>query len=284
MAGHGFEFEEADEDIHMAVERLLGEEIGPLAGKLHTGRSRNDQVATDVAMVVQAHSLRAIELCGAAMRRLLELAEAHSDWTMRVRRPDAGGSARPAARDPRARTGCGRFPATARASSTSTCIPLNVIMHPDRGPVVIDWANASRGDALFDIGVTYVLLTCPVMPGGAVLRTVAKPIRALLARAFIERYRGPQLDARIADAAELKTFDGNMAPEEIAAMERLAARMRRKAHVRQADEGGGMTGPPGPVIPEPAPKPTRCFPRLRTQDGTPGHCQRSTVRCAPDVS
>ena len=82
--------------------------------------------------------------------------------------------------------------------------PLNVIMHPDRGPVVIDWANASRGDALFDIGVTYVLLTCPQMPGGAALRTVAKPIRALLARAFVERYRGPQLDARIADAAELQ--------------------------------------------------------------------------------
>jgi argininosuccinate lyase len=79
---HGFEFEGADEDIHMAVERLLGEEIGPLAGKLHTGRSRNDQVATDVAMVVQAHSLRAIELAGAAMRRLLELAERHRDWPM----------------------------------------------------------------------------------------------------------------------------------------------------------------------------------------------------------
>jgi argininosuccinate lyase len=78
----GFEFERDDEDIHMAVERLLGEEIGPLAGKLHTGRSRNDQVATDVAMVVQAHSLRAIELSGAAMRRLLELAERHRDWPM----------------------------------------------------------------------------------------------------------------------------------------------------------------------------------------------------------
>ena len=50
----GFAFEEADEDIHMAIERLLGEEIGPLAGKLHTGRSRNDQVATDIAMVVGA--------------------------------------------------------------------------------------------------------------------------------------------------------------------------------------------------------------------------------------
>ncbi len=79
---HGFEFEDADEDIHMAVERLLGEEIGPLAGKLHTGRSRNDQVATDVAMVVQAHSLRAIELAGAAMARLLEQAERHRDWPM----------------------------------------------------------------------------------------------------------------------------------------------------------------------------------------------------------
>jgi len=82
MGEHGFEFEDADEDIHMAVERLLGEEIGPLAGKLHTGRSRNDQVATDVAMVVQAHALRAIDLAGAAMERLLELAERHRDWPM----------------------------------------------------------------------------------------------------------------------------------------------------------------------------------------------------------
>jgi len=79
---HGFEFEDSDEDIHMAVERLLGDEIGALAGKLHTGRSRNDQVATDVAMVVQAHSLRAIELAGATMARLLELAERHRDWPM----------------------------------------------------------------------------------------------------------------------------------------------------------------------------------------------------------
>jgi argininosuccinate lyase len=82
MAEHGFEFEEADEDIHMAIERLLGDEVGSLAGKLHTGRSRNDQVATDVALVVQAHSLRAIELCGATMERLLALAEAHRDWPM----------------------------------------------------------------------------------------------------------------------------------------------------------------------------------------------------------
>jgi argininosuccinate lyase len=82
MTTAGFQFEDGDEDVHMAVERLLGDEIGALAGKLHTGRSRNDQVATDVAMVVQAHSLRAVELLGAVMGRLLEQAEAHKDWPM----------------------------------------------------------------------------------------------------------------------------------------------------------------------------------------------------------
>ncbi len=47
FAQDSFEFLETDEDIHSAVERRLGELVGPLAGKLHTGRSRNDQVATD---------------------------------------------------------------------------------------------------------------------------------------------------------------------------------------------------------------------------------------------
>ena len=82
LAQPGFEFEPADEDIHMAIERLLGEEIGPVAGKLHTGRSRNDQVATDVAMAVRDRSLRAIELLAEAMERLLGLAERHRDWAM----------------------------------------------------------------------------------------------------------------------------------------------------------------------------------------------------------
>ena len=39
-----------DEDIHSLVERLLGEAAGPVAGKLHTGRSRNDQMATDLRL------------------------------------------------------------------------------------------------------------------------------------------------------------------------------------------------------------------------------------------
>lgn len=50
-----FSFVPSDEDIHTAVERRLMDLIGPVAGKLHTGRSRNDQVATDFRMwILQA--------------------------------------------------------------------------------------------------------------------------------------------------------------------------------------------------------------------------------------
>ncbi|KAI8146308.1 argininosuccinate lyase [Fennellomyces sp. T-0311] len=45
-----FEIKEGDEDIHTANERRLGEIVGSVAGKLHTGRSRNDQVATDMRL------------------------------------------------------------------------------------------------------------------------------------------------------------------------------------------------------------------------------------------
>jgi len=50
-----FVFQESDEDIHTAVERRLGELIGPAGGKLHTGRSRNDQVATDLRLWLLDH-------------------------------------------------------------------------------------------------------------------------------------------------------------------------------------------------------------------------------------
>jgi argininosuccinate lyase len=77
-----FEPREDDEDVHMAIERRLTEIAGPVGGKLHTARSRNDQVATDLALFVRARAVRAGELVGALMERLLELAEAHRDWRM----------------------------------------------------------------------------------------------------------------------------------------------------------------------------------------------------------
>ena len=52
LADPAFEPLPTDEDIHTAVERLLTEQVGPVAGKLHTGRSRNDQVATDFRLWV----------------------------------------------------------------------------------------------------------------------------------------------------------------------------------------------------------------------------------------
>ncbi len=75
-----FEFREDDEDIHMAIERRLTELIGPVGGKLHTARSRNDQVATDLSLLVRAHSARAIALLESLMEALLAQSEAHRDW------------------------------------------------------------------------------------------------------------------------------------------------------------------------------------------------------------
>ncbi|MGB0120768.1 MAG: argininosuccinate lyase [Solirubrobacterales bacterium] len=77
-----FEYLPGDEDIHMAIERHLGDLIGALAGKLHTGRSRNDQVATDICMAVMNHATRAQERLAAVMNELLRLAKTHDAWAM----------------------------------------------------------------------------------------------------------------------------------------------------------------------------------------------------------
>jgi argininosuccinate lyase len=71
-----------DEDIHMAIERRLTEIAGPVGGKLHTARSRNDQAATDLALYVRERCGRAVELIAALMERLVELPERHADWPM----------------------------------------------------------------------------------------------------------------------------------------------------------------------------------------------------------
>jgi argininosuccinate lyase len=77
-----FAIDPADEDIHLAVERRLTEIVGPVGGKLHTARSRNDQVATDLALFVRASALDAREAVLGLMRALVELAERHLDWAM----------------------------------------------------------------------------------------------------------------------------------------------------------------------------------------------------------
>jgi argininosuccinate lyase len=77
-----FPFDPDDEDIHMAIERRVTEIAGPAGGRMHTARSRNDQVATDVAMFVRAHAVAARERIEALMSTLADLAERHLDWPM----------------------------------------------------------------------------------------------------------------------------------------------------------------------------------------------------------
>ena len=67
------------EDIHMNIEKLLIEEIGPLGGKLHTGRSRNDQVALDMHLYVRARTVEIVELLARLQQVLVDQAERHVD-------------------------------------------------------------------------------------------------------------------------------------------------------------------------------------------------------------
>lgn len=82
FAAGTFAFAEGDEDIHTAVERRLTELVGPVGGKLHTGRSRNDQVATDFRLWARRATNDLLRAIRQLMRALLERAEEHADTIM----------------------------------------------------------------------------------------------------------------------------------------------------------------------------------------------------------
>jgi argininosuccinate lyase len=77
-----FHFSVADEDIHMAVERRLGELVGNVASKLHTGRSRNDQVALDLRLFLNEELNTVISATRRLRKNLLEVAQDHLDTVM----------------------------------------------------------------------------------------------------------------------------------------------------------------------------------------------------------
>jgi argininosuccinate lyase len=72
-----FEWSLALEDVHMNVESRLRDRIGPVAGKLHTARSRNDQVATDFRLFVKDATLELAQLCQNLRAVLVAQAEKH---------------------------------------------------------------------------------------------------------------------------------------------------------------------------------------------------------------
>jgi argininosuccinate lyase len=77
-AGGEFEFSESDEDVHSAVERRLFELIGDTAGKLHTARSRNDQVALDMRLYARRAGGERIAQLHAYALTLAEIADSHA--------------------------------------------------------------------------------------------------------------------------------------------------------------------------------------------------------------
>jgi argininosuccinate lyase len=73
------EFSVSDEDIHMNIEKALMDEIGPIGGKLHTGRSRNDQVATDMHLFLRKRVVEFVGLLLKLQEALLEQATKNID-------------------------------------------------------------------------------------------------------------------------------------------------------------------------------------------------------------
>jgi len=82
LARGEIKFDPSSEDIHTEIERLLGREVGELARKLHTARSRNDQVAVDLRLFLRDEIDRIRERTGNLQRTLLDLAERHLDIVM----------------------------------------------------------------------------------------------------------------------------------------------------------------------------------------------------------
>ncbi|MCY3797311.1 MAG: argininosuccinate lyase [Chloroflexi bacterium] len=80
--GGSFELAEGDEDIHTAVERRLIEIVGEVGGKLHTGRSRNDQVATDFRLWTMRAADRLQEELRLLQAALVSVAESHIETVM----------------------------------------------------------------------------------------------------------------------------------------------------------------------------------------------------------
>ncbi|KIQ94811.1 Argininosuccinate lyase [Anoxybacillus thermarum] len=70
-------FSVAYEDVHLNIEKMLIDEVGPVGGKLHTGRSRNDQVATDMHLYLRKRVIEIIELIRQLQRVLVQKAEQH---------------------------------------------------------------------------------------------------------------------------------------------------------------------------------------------------------------
>ncbi len=77
-----FDFDQSLEDIHMNIEARLIQDLGKVAQKLHTARSRNDQVILDVRLFLRKEAVGVLESLLELRRTLVHLAETHLDWVL----------------------------------------------------------------------------------------------------------------------------------------------------------------------------------------------------------
>jgi len=115
----------------------------------------------------------------------------------------------------------GHGPCDARSVLHLDLHPMNVIVTPDRGPVVIDWTNAAAGDPAFDLARTIVTIGTADLPAG-----LSKAARGLFLRAMA-RASATDPGPRMADAARSKLDDPNRSESEAARMRAIIAREER---------------------------------------------------------
>jgi len=103
--------------------------------------------------------------------------------------------------------------------------PLNVIVGR-RGPVVIDWSNAARGDPAIDVGLAWVLVAGGEIPGNRIMAKALGLGRSLFTASFLDGFDRAEIVRHLDAVVEYKAKDPNMAPQEIEVMRRLVERTR----------------------------------------------------------
>ena len=95
--------------------------------------------------------------------------------------------------------------------------PLNVILSPN-GPVVIDWANACRGDPAVDVALAWVLMAAGSVPTSSMVAAVLQPLRSVLLRSFLKPFEIGEVTSRLRDVVAWKVLDPHMSASEQARM------------------------------------------------------------------
>jgi aminoglycoside phosphotransferase (APT) family kinase protein len=95
--------------------------------------------------------------------------------------------------------------------------PLNVMVGP-KGPMVIDWTNASAGDPLVDVGLAWVLMAAGQIPETGIMARLMGLGRSLLVNGFVNQFDRREVGRRLREVVTWKVQDPHMSEAEVAGM------------------------------------------------------------------